>query len=496
MGPDPVTEAGSFRRRGIQGILWTVGGHGSAQAIRFLSNLVLARLLFPAVFGQAALVFSFLTGLALFSDVGTGPAIVQNPRGEEPSFLRTAWTVAAARGVILWIASFLVAAPAASFYDQPALRWLIPAAAFSAAITGFESTSIHLARRRLRLERVTLLEIAGQVVGSGVTIALALLERRMHGPNDPRAIWTIVLGANAAALVRVILSHTFLPGIRHRFEIDRPSARSLFRFGRWIFLSTVLTFLAGPADRLVFGKLIPLSLLGVYGIAANLASLPTDLVLRVGASVVFPTFSRLSERGDFDAFFRRVRMPVVTGGALLVSGLAAIGPFVIPILYDPRYREAGWIVQFLAAMSWFQILENTNGSALLATGRSDWMAGGNAAKLAGMLVLIPTGFALGGFGGALAGLVAAEALRYLVSALGVRRRGLHVLAVDGRFTVGVATVAAAGFAAGHATEAWTGSRFLALFAASIPPVVVWGYLAIRSWPAARPGAVPGPGQPS
>ncbi len=197
--------------------------------------------------------------------------------------------------------------------------------------------------------------------------------------------------------------------------------------------------------------------------------------------MVFPAFSRISGRPDFHVVFPRVRMPLLIGGALLVSGLAAVGPFAVPILYDPRYRDAGWIVEFLCAVSWFQILENANGSLLLATGRSDWMAAGNGAKLAGMIAFIPAGFYLGGFPGALGGLVAAEALRYLVSVIGVGRRGLRVLATDSLFTLAVAGVAAAGYGAGLLVDGRIGNRFAAVGAAALPPVVAWGIVGLRYW---------------
>ena len=465
----------------MRGSIWTIGGHGAAQVVRFASNLILARLLFPALFGQAALIYTFITGLALFSDVGTASAIVQNPRGDDPKFLRTAWTVTVVRGFLLWGASWLVAIPAAEFYGQPTLRWLIPAAAIGTVLNGFESTAVFVSRRHLRLERLTVLEVSSQLVASLATIGLALLALSLFGPNDPRAIWSIVAGGVTSSIFRLVLSHTFLHGIRHHFEMDREAARSLFRFGRWVFLSTLLTFLAGPADRLVFGKLISLSLLGIYGLASNLAAIPTEVVLKLGTSVIFPALSRAAARGDYDAVFPRVRRLLLLGGALLVSGLASVGPFLVPILYDSRYVEAGWIVSFLAAASWFQILESTNGAALLAIGRSDWMASGNAAKLLGMFALIPLGFWLGGLPGALTGLVSGEVLRYSVSAIGVGRRGHKVLSSDLLMTLGVATVSACGVGAGRLADTVTDNRWLHLFAAAIPPTLVWGATTYRHW---------------
>jgi len=97
----------------------------------------------------------------------------------------------------------------------------------------------------------------------------------------------------------------------------------------------------------------------------------------------------------------------------------------VRLLYDQRYDQAGWIVQLLALASWFTVLESTNGAALLARGQAHWTAANSAAKLLGMLALIPLGYALGGFPGAVAGLATSEILKYAVSAVAVARAGLR-----------------------------------------------------------------------
>ena len=59
-------------------------------------------LLFPEAFGIMALVSVVLVGLAMFSDVGIGPAISQHKRGDDAAFLDTAWTINVVRGAALW----------------------------------------------------------------------------------------------------------------------------------------------------------------------------------------------------------------------------------------------------------------------------------------------------------------------------------------------------------------------------------------------------------
>ena len=392
-GP-PGAASGSILAPAVRGSLWALGGHLVGQAIRLAGNLVLTRLLFPAVFGEMALVFIFIQGLQMFSDVGSGPAIVRSPRGADPAFLDTAWTVQAGRGLLLWLASWAVAWPAAAFYGQPALRWLIPVAGLTALMGGLESTAMYGLQRELRLERLTVTELVSQASGMAVSIALAALDRAVAGPGDPRAAWALVTGSLVASATRLVLSHRYLPGARSHLRLERDALRELLHFGRWIFVSTVLAFLAGQLDRLVLGKFASLSVLGVYSVAAMLATLPTQAILKVGSAVVFPTYSRLGARADFPEVFLRVRGPLLLGGGALCGALIAAGPHLVDLLYDSRYRDAGWILQFLAAGAWFQVLECTNGAALLARGQTRWVAAGSAVKVVGLIAGIPIGFHL------------------------------------------------------------------------------------------------------
>jgi O-antigen/teichoic acid export membrane protein len=291
---------------------------------------------------------------------------------------------------------------------------------------------------------VTLLDLAIQATAAGATIAFALLHRAWYGPRQIGAIWAIVFGGLLASAIRLVLTYSALPGIRHWLLLDRDALRTLVAFGRWVFVSTVLAFVAGQSDRLIVGKLMSIEMLGVYGIAAMIAALPTQAVLRLGTAVVFPAYSRIATQGGLDVAFRRIRMPLLAAGAIMVVGMIVLGPWAVRFLYDPRYEEAGWILQFLAVMSWFQILESTTEAVLLATGRVRWIAAGNGAKLAAMIVLVPLGFHAWGFAGALTGLIAAELVRYLMTATAAAISGLRPFRLDAVFTALVATASLGG----------------------------------------------------
>jgi len=70
----------------------TIVGNLASQALRFGSNLVLTRLLFPEAFGLMAIAQAILTAARLFSDVGLMQGAVRSARGHEQRYLDTIYS--------------------------------------------------------------------------------------------------------------------------------------------------------------------------------------------------------------------------------------------------------------------------------------------------------------------------------------------------------------------------------------------------------------------
>lgn len=438
----PRPEHEQLGKKTLRGGLWTIGGYAGVQVVRLASNLILTRIFLPDWFGVMLIVNTVMTGIRLFSDVGIGPAVIANPRGDTELFLRTAWTTQILRGFAIWIVSVAIAYPIAQSYAaidpitglaaKPAmltLAYLLPVAGFVAVIEGFRSTAVFRLQRGLRFAEQQLLDIIEIVVvavGMVVWAYVAVVQLKL--PPE-RAVWALVVPPLLGALAATVTSHFLLRDRRDKLGWDKTCAAELMKIGRWVFLSTALLFLAGQFDRLIFGKLVSESVLGVYGQAATLAAMPAIAVMKVGQSVLFPTFSRVAQDPvRFVGVYRRARTMLLVIAAMMVSGMIAAGPFAVHAMYDARFEAAGWMLQLLALGIWFQIVDATNVAGLLAREHPHWMAGGNATKVVFMFALVPIAFyvfghhgAMTAFGAALVALAIADALRALASTAGLLR---------------------------------------------------------------------------
>jgi O-antigen/teichoic acid export membrane protein len=351
--PPPRQGRTDDTQKAVRGSLWTLCGYGGSQVLRLTSNLILARFLFPEAFGLMALVKVFMHGLQMFSDLGIGPSIIQNKAGTQPAFLRAAWTIQVLRGLALGALTTLLAVPVSRFFavnDPMAvqLAYLLPVVGITAVIGGFASTSVFTLNRKMQIGRVTMMELIPQAFSLTVMIVWAWI-----APS----VWALVAGGITHSLVRTLLSHLWNPGPRDRFGWDRHAAAELIRFGRWIFLSTVVTFLATHIDRILLGRMLSLAELGLYSIGMTFARVATHTTSRLSSVVLFPLLAK--RRDDPHGMIRsclKARFAVLAAGGAVCLAFAIFAPTFFGLLYTEAYAAAGPISRWLALYVWFHIL--------------------------------------------------------------------------------------------------------------------------------------------
>ncbi len=413
----------SLRSRAVRASVWTIVGMGGSNVLRLAGNLLLTRLLFPEAFGLMALVFVFLQGMQLLSDLGIGPSVIQNERSSDPQFLNTAWTLQVGRGVLIATVALVLAWPVSRFYEEPMLLYLLPVVGMTGAIDGFASTAKFTVSRLLTIGRLTVFELTAQAASILTMVAWALVDR---------TVWALVAGAIVAAIVRTALSYRLTDEPPNHFEWDSAAARAIIHFGKWIFLTSAVGFLASHIDRLILGKLIPLDLFGVYTIAFMLSSFPEMLVGQMAMKVVFPAATERANlpREELRELIVKNRRPLIMALAVGVAVLAAAGDQIVLLLYDPRYHDAGWMLSILALGLWPKMMVNSVGAAMLAIGQPRYLAIAGISRFALLAVALPAAYYAFGMLGVVCAIALSGLSDYLIEGYGLWRHGLLVLRQD------------------------------------------------------------------
>jgi O-antigen/teichoic acid export membrane protein len=422
---EPRSLLRALETHALRASLWSILEYGSGTGLRVVSSLVLTRLLLPAYFGEMTLVNTLIIGINLLSDIGLAPSVIQSPRGDDPLFLDTAFSLQAIRGVALWLIALLLSWPMSLYYHDPRLKALLPVLGVCTLLSGFYSTNLLTLSRHMGVKRLFAIDGTTALVSLIVTIIWALLSP---------SVWAIIGGQVAGTIYRLALSHiqSVTPGPRNTFGWDKDAIHSIVHFGKWILLATAFFFFAMQADRLVLGRLIPLALLGIYGLAQQLSDIPRQIILALGQRVFYPFIAKIihQPRDEFRVQFLRYRFYVLLLGASILSLMVTWGNLLILKLYDHRYAEGAWMVPILSLGLWDTLLYQTTYPVLLSLAKAKYNAVGNACYCFAVIIGIHVAFAFYGMHGAVIAIAAGDFPLYAVIQFGATREGIRPLRQD------------------------------------------------------------------
>ena len=364
----------------------------------------MTRLLVPEMFGLMSIVSVLMMGLSLFSDLGLRQSIIQSKRGRDERFLNTIWSFQIIRGFSIWGFSALVAIgvyiaqslqwmPANTVYAEPLLPLIIPVSTLGMIIGAFEPTWTALASRDLQQARLVKIDLICQITGVIAMVSMAFYSR---------SIWALVLGSLISGISRSIIVNFIIKEKRNHFEIDKTYIGEIFHFGKWIFLSSIIGFLAMNGDKLLLGGLISTNDLGVYNIASFMIGAVATIVSRLLGGVAYPALSETVRDRPYDLhrIYYRFRLPFDAGIMFLAGLLFASGQTIIQLLYDSRYEDAGWMLNVLA-LSLIALRYNLADQSYMALGKPKMMTMLTLTRTVALFVFLPIAYNQFGLHGAI-----------------------------------------------------------------------------------------------
>ena len=255
--------------------------------------------------------------------------------------------------------------------------------------------------------RITVIDMISQLIGVLTAIVLAYA---LH------SVWALILSGIIGAIAELLIYGAFLPGERNRFRWEKPAASELINFGKWIFLATVAGFVINQSSKLILGKYLPLDQFGIYNIGYFLASFPLLLGMVLVNRMLIPIYREWPPKDSAAnfAYLRKMRFMVSLALFVLVAVIGLTGVWLVDLLYDPRYWQAGAITVMVALMQLPALIALTYDQAALAAGDSKrfFVLAGSKAVL--MVLCLSIGLQLDGLSGAIIGQGAAMVLAYPV----------------------------------------------------------------------------------
>lgn len=378
----------------IKGDLFATGFcFGLGTLVRLGSSLILTRIVRPDAYGVITIMMSITFVIEMISDINVSVFIVRDQKAEEPRYLNTAWTIRLARSIVNSVLLFSLAPLiATSLYNTPILTAPLRVFSISFIIGALQSMSFPLAIRRKQARYVMYTELAAAATGTVFSVVFCYYLRNY---------WGMIYGILINKVLNSAFSYLFYREIRPSIRFDRGAAREIFRFAKFNTPSSLLSLAMSQFDKVVFLRLFDLTMLGVYGLAANIAGSVEGLISKISQSVLYARCAHTfrTDRENLGSKYYSENLKLFVSILFLPAAVGGAAHFLITLLYPSRYAEAGAILQAFMLRAALLALGQPAEDLLIAIGEYQVILHGNIYRAAGLLVASLLGYYLFGFMG-------------------------------------------------------------------------------------------------
>jgi O-antigen/teichoic acid export membrane protein len=261
---------------------WMIMGKGATQGVNWLATIVVIRLLEPADYGLLAMATVLVAIGHMFRDMGLQSALIQSKDLTLQS-TRQVYTLLLALNGALCALFFAVAPLAAAHFGEEALTDIVRVLALQFPLLALQAVPLALLAREMDFKTQALLGAGSGIVNSAITLTLALLD---YG------VWSLVYGNLGATAMRTIVLAS-IGRVLYLPTLDYSGFRSMFSFGGFVTLSSLLHYIQNNTSRWLIGTSIGKEALGIYSVSNRLASLPMQKVASILNQVGLAAFSKI-----------------------------------------------------------------------------------------------------------------------------------------------------------------------------------------------------------
>lgn len=401
----------------ILGASWSISGRLLARMIDLVSLLVLARVLTPADFGLMAIAASFVSIAEMVLEVPLVQALLRLPRIEK-THLDTAFAIGLLRGAVLAILMAAAAWPIAYFYQDNRLSTIILVLTLVPVARGLYSPAMIYYYLKIEFHASFLADIVGKLIATIISLFALYLGV---------GYWALIINNVLSAVLPTALSYVFAP-YRPRLSLEKLGDFSSFT--GWFTSSQIVGAVSWQYERVFLGYHADKTVVGRYGVASDLAVMPTQAIIGPAMRPVMAAFATIKDdpRRLSAAFLKTTRLTMLI--AIPVgTGIALTSDQIVHIFLGEQWGPAAVYLQWLSLAIMLTAYTQPVVSLCIAKDRPDIIFQISIIELAIKICLMTTAYYLGGvLFMVYARLIAAVVVLFIVAAYSKKLASIDLLA--------------------------------------------------------------------
>ncbi len=272
----------TLKQKAIKGGLWSGFGRLVLQLFSFVTNIVMARILAPEIFGIYGMMIVITNFIKLFQELGIGASIIVDHEINQTQISSLFWLNMMV-SILLTVICIILTPAIAIFYGEPSINALLPIIALKFPIGAFIMVPNNIMKRDLKLKKIAMISVAAIIPASIIGITVASLG---YG------IWGLIALELSTVVISAVLYGIFarwLPSFSFKLNEIKPH----LRFGINLQLGNLVNYANRNADNLIVGKMLGADALGFYQMAYKLMLWPIKRMSSVMTDVMFPSLSKI-----------------------------------------------------------------------------------------------------------------------------------------------------------------------------------------------------------
>ncbi|MHB8096893.1 MAG: lipopolysaccharide biosynthesis protein [Erysipelotrichaceae bacterium] len=351
----------NIKSKAISGMIWSSGGSFAFQLIRIVTQIVLARLLWPEAFGLVALVMAFVSVANYLIENGLTLFIIRKQElNENDAYsLFIANMIFASSIVVLFVLS---SGLIASYLKEPSTQLLLIVSSSAILFNAFGSVHKALLTRDLQFRGQTVIMLVSAIVSGLIAVMASILNF---------GVWSLVIYNVSYQFIQTVLL-VRLYAFNYRGKLDHIFLKEAVVYSWKLMLSGLIHTVYENIFNIIMGSLFSVSALGYYSNALKIRDGAAQTLTDAIQKVSFPVLSKLQDKKDsmLETSRRILKLSIFIIYPILI-GLATTSESIVKVVFNEQWLGMIPIMQILAINGLLIPLHKVNLNILTVIGRTD-----------------------------------------------------------------------------------------------------------------------------
>lgn len=356
-----MNQSRNIAQKSISSVKWSTLTEIVSRAIFPITFVILARILTPEDYGLVAIAQVTISFCKLFWDAGLQKALIQTKESIEEAANVVFWTNLVL-GIVIYALIFFTASLLAAFFKSPAAAPVLQILGLQVVIGSASTVQRGLMLRNFKFKLLFWARLSTVAIPAAIAIPMAC---------GGYGVWALVTSSLVGSMINCLvlwLGSSWHPS----FHLNTEVAKSMFRFGSWIVLDSLIGWFIRQGDKVALGRYLPVKDLGIYRTGSNLVDIAFGFVLNPILPILYPAFSAIhSEKRELINLFYKANKIAMSLALPVGAGIACVATPLVALVLGEKWKGVEIVLMGLGPQMAIGWLIAANPEVYRAVGRPD-----------------------------------------------------------------------------------------------------------------------------